>query len=486
MKNVVLPKGFQYENPDFDLILQEGNTHLRSNLINFLSNVGRKIRKIPLEERVKIISQASDGLYFQPDPTIPYDSAMQYSLFKALVDAITPSKLMQALIFSTDYVGAPNPNKLFVEGSNLIYPHIGVFVQPRNADVFTEWVVSLVAGLPVLVKGGPMSIALVQALNDTPLGEALAVLDWKSETSGDEFYRLLHPNSVATINGDVEGVYSVRKMLPRTVNVIERSHRRSIGVWTDSEDSLAYANAIGFLNGNACLTPSIGFSIDPLEHMTSAFQALTYFSQNYPLNMSSDDSLNIGRLTEIHKLIAKSKMDPNVGVVMGLLNGNTLVNPQGYRGLTLMSMRHSFNQWIRTFVEMNEQLRILAIDGLGGTACGSGAHDGRIIREYETVINNYFEERFPYRWVQTLAGQNIPEELIYTFIMVGGRRIVTPDCIIPNHAIPVDSELPISIRKVGGHYTWDPHPPFFCIINNEKVVAVNTHMLKKPYRIPRY
>src|SRR5262249_35049529 len=149
-----------------------------------------------------------------------------------------------------------------------------VFVHPRSVDVLTEWALHLAAGLPVLVKGGAASEALASALADTPLADAVAVVDWRGGGAGDGLYRALPAGTLAVAFGGIAGVAAVRDALPPGLLHRERGFRSSVGHARSVEDAWSMAAVLAFTDGDACFSPVTVFCDAPVAVMEACFAGL--------------------------------------------------------------------------------------------------------------------------------------------------------------------------------------------------------------------
>ncbi|MFH0876191.1 MAG: hypothetical protein V1859_09715 [archaeon] len=484
--NIYVPSEFAGRG-DASLLFEEHGTQIRRELITHLIGTAPSLRQIPLEDRIRYIDEARQRalLTYVQDASIPYGERMQTDLYAALMDAITPEKIMQALNFSAKNAGISSASSLFAAGSNLAYPSLEMSVDSRNADTLTEWTLRLAAGVPVLVKGGPMSIAFARELGKTPLGDSVAVLDWNSGKPTDEFYGLLPDDAEVIMSGGITGIAAVKQQLNPKINLIrERNHRRSIGLITSDTDYDALARAIGFIDGFGCLTPSILFAENPLEAKEKLYSALVRFSQTYGGFCIPDKvKARIGKELMSHSTEVNFSIKSDVGAIVAYTGADMAAFEQGYRTATIYQMPTAAEGWRNAFAQLNGNLEAHAIRGLGGGGCGGGARDATVTKADEAEIKRYFSGGVPYNWTQTLVASNPSSELIASFVAAGGRRIVTPEYAVPNHCFPVDMEPPIPLKKQGDNIIWDNAPAYFCTLNDGQIIAVNGHMLPQPYQI---
>ncbi|MBU0756940.1 MAG: acyl-CoA reductase [Nanoarchaeota archaeon] len=466
----------------------------RQELVNHLVGSATALRDISLEDRIKYIDKARKNALdvYRPDESIPYSDEMQTDLYESLISAITPKRLREALRFSAKQASGDKIGLQLYEGDNIEYPGLCMSVNSRNADTFTEAILRLAAGMPVLVKGGPMSISLAKELQKTPLKDSIAVLDWNSEDEADGFYSTLPQNSEVIVSGGILGVEAVKTKLDHEIIVRERNHRRGLGVLEEETNMDAYAKALGFINGFGCLTPGIIFSSTPHQVLEPLYEALVrYAEENGPFCIPNQApnklySIMLGNL--MAKLSGmKFKGNPEIGLLAAYGSEQIPVYDAGWRTGVIYPSRSDYKEWINTFEIIHKQLEELGLKGINIDGCGGGAGvDKELNKTQIAAIKKYFEGPPPYNWAQTLVADNPSEDLVRAFVDIGGRRIVSVDQAIPNHCFPVDGEAPIPLEYIPeGKYRFARDAPYFTIRNDNMVIAENGTMLEKPINIKK-
>lgn len=465
----------------------EDGAEVRRGLIRHLVARGEGLKRIPLEIRLKYIQEAVDGALreFEPDPNLPYHTTQQVALMESLMKAVSTDNLKSALALSAEYA---NADISLFDGKELALPPVGLFVQSRNADALTEWVLYLAAGMPVLVKGTAMSLHLARQLEETDLGDYVAVVDWTSGSPCDEFYSMLPDGALMTIFGSIIGGRAIIDRLSNKDRLVirQRLHRSSIGYVAADGDIGHMMKALVEVDGAACFSPvSIFTEGDPLSLLEEAFDALEELSTSRPMRVPRsimNERMAFGDQNFIPEgdYIARS----SVGALYALPR-SIRVCPPGFRSAAIFRAWATEEGWMKGFSSINEQLAELALQGIGGGGCGQYAVEIKGDLSDRQSILDYFSPDVPYRWMQALCYEGtLSCEMLGAFVRAGGTRIVDVPHIAPRNVIPPDGEPPIPLLAQNGLHVSDPAPTRLTYWNDETVIAEDGKLCLGSAKLP--